>query len=151
DAARSKGRAGRAHPRCAGHAERKAANGRGPQQVRGHELRRDRRGDGADHQGGQVAVEPGTDEPADGAERLRVHGRRGDPRTRRGRRRPTMSKRRPLSEDERADLVAYLDGETTGDAKRAIEAKLNLDPVWRAEAASLKRTWNLLDYLPRPD
>jgi anti-sigma factor RsiW len=61
-----------------------------------------------------------------------------------------MSKR-PLSEDERADLVAYLDGETSGETRRAIESKLSLDPVWRAEAESLKRTWDLLEYLPRPE
>jgi anti-sigma factor RsiW len=56
-----------------------------------------------------------------------------------------------LSDDERAELVAYLDGEATGDAKRAVEAKLSLDPTWRAEAESLKRTWDLLDFLPRPE
>src|SRR5207248_1470231 len=27
----------------------------------------------------------------------------------------------------------------------------NLDPTWRAEAAALKRTWDLLDYLPQPE
>jgi anti-sigma factor RsiW len=56
-----------------------------------------------------------------------------------------------LSDEERAELVAYLDGEATGDAKRAVEAKLSLDPSWRAEAESLKRTWDLLDFLPRPE
>src|SRR3954452_21003829 len=55
-----------------------------------------------------------------------------------------------LSDDERAELVAYLDGEATGDARRAVEAKLSLDPSWRTEAESLKRTWDLLDFLPRP-
>src|SRR3954452_526203 len=56
-----------------------------------------------------------------------------------------------LSDDERAELVAYLDGEATGDARRAVEAKLSLDVNWRAEAESLKRTWDLLDFLPRPE
>lgn len=60
-----------------------------------------------------------------------------------------MSKR-PLNEKEQADLVAFLDGEMTGEAKRAIEAKLTLDPHWRAEAESLKRAWDLLDFLPKP-
>lgn len=55
----------------------------------------------------------------------------------------------PLSEQERADLVAYLDGELTGEAARAIEAKINLDPRMRAEADSLKRAWELLDFLPK--
>ena len=36
-----------------------------------------------------------------------------------------MSKPGELSEAERADLVAYLDGESSGEARRAIEAKLN--------------------------
>jgi anti-sigma factor RsiW len=62
-----------------------------------------------------------------------------------------MSKMRPLSDAEREDLVAYLDGETIGEAKRTIEAKISLDPRWRAEAESLKRTWDMLDYLPRQE
>src|SRR6188508_1813481 len=60
-----------------------------------------------------------------------------------------MSKR--LTDEERAELIAYLDDEVGGDAKRAIEAKLSLDPVWRAEADSFKRTWDLLEFLPRPE
>jgi anti-sigma factor RsiW len=56
----------------------------------------------------------------------------------------------PLSDADRADLVAYLDGELHGPAARALEAKLNLDPGVRAEAESLRRTWQLLDYLPQP-
>ena len=61
------------------------------------------------------------------------------------------SKSRPLTEEERADLVAYLDGELVGEAKRTVETRVNLDPTWRAEADALKRTWELLDYLPRPE
>jgi anti-sigma factor RsiW len=57
----------------------------------------------------------------------------------------------PLNDKDRADLVAYLDGELTGEAARAIERKLSLNPAARAEAESLKRTWDLLDYLPRPE
>lgn len=59
--------------------------------------------------------------------------------------------RPPLTPDDRADLVAYLDGELTGDAARAVEAKLSLDPQVRAEADSLRRTWDLLDFLPRTE
>src|SRR5262249_23103676 len=65
--------------------------------------------------------------------------------------RKPMSRSSPFSEQERADLVAYLDGELTGEAARAMERKLNLDPSARAEADALKRTWDLLDYLPRPE
>jgi hypothetical protein len=55
-----------------------------------------------------------------------------------------------LSDQERADLVAYLDGELQGEAARALETKLHLDPSARAEADALRRTWELLDFLPRP-
>jgi hypothetical protein len=61
-----------------------------------------------------------------------------------------MSKPAPLTAQERADLVAYLDGELTGEPARALEAKLNNSPEARAEADSLRLTWDLLDYLPQP-
>jgi anti-sigma factor RsiW len=56
----------------------------------------------------------------------------------------------PISDRERADLVAYLDGELSGEAARAVEARISLDPQLRAEAESLKQAWDLLDFLPRP-
>jgi anti-sigma factor RsiW len=62
-----------------------------------------------------------------------------------------MAERAPLTEQERADLVAYLDGELRGEAARAMEAMLNLRPEVRAEAESLKRAWDLLEFLPRPE
>jgi hypothetical protein len=61
-----------------------------------------------------------------------------------------MSEPAPFSEQEWADLVAYLDGELSGEAARALEAKLSLNPAARAEADALRRTWELLDFLPRP-
>jgi anti-sigma factor RsiW len=61
-----------------------------------------------------------------------------------------MTETSRLSEQEMADLVAYLDGELTGEAARAVEAKLSLNPAARTEAETLRRTWELLDYLPRP-
>ena len=42
-------------------------------------------GDGAHDEGGEIALEPGADEPAGGAGGLRPHGRRADPRRRRRR------------------------------------------------------------------
>lgn len=60
-----------------------------------------------------------------------------------------MSEPMPPSEQDRADLVAYLDGELSGDAARALEAKLSLNPAIRAEADALRRTWELLDFLPK--
>src|SRR5579884_2574830 len=62
-----------------------------------------------------------------------------------------MSKPPPLNEEERAELVAYLDGELSGERARAVETRLSLDPAARAEADALKRTWDLLDFLPRPE
>ena len=61
-----------------------------------------------------------------------------------------MSEPTHFSEQERADLVAYLDGELHGEAARALEAKLSLNPAARVEADALRRTWELLDFLPRP-
>jgi anti-sigma factor RsiW len=57
----------------------------------------------------------------------------------------------PLSPEDREDLVAYLDGELRGPRAAALEAKLNQDPNVRAEAESLRQTWELLDYLPRSE
>src|SRR5436309_6760893 len=56
-----------------------------------------------------------------------------------------------LSDEERADLVAYLDGELDEQAAQALEARLSSDPHARAEADTLRRTWELLDYLPRTE
>ena len=56
-----------------------------------------------------------------------------------------------LTEKDRADLVAFLDGELDADASQALEAKLARDPAARAEVDRLRRTWELLDYLPRPE
>jgi anti-sigma factor RsiW len=56
-----------------------------------------------------------------------------------------------MTEQEKADLVAFLDGELPGEAARAIEARISLDPAARAEAETLKKTWDLLDFLPKPE
>src|SRR5262245_7111665 len=52
---------------------------------------------------------------------------------------------------DREDLIAYLDGELDEEATRAVESQMNIDPTVRSEVESLKRTWDLLDYLPRPE
>jgi anti-sigma factor RsiW len=62
-----------------------------------------------------------------------------------------MAKLPPLSDEDRENLVAYLDGELSSKAARALEARLNLDAEARAEAEALRRTWEMLDYLPRPE
>jgi hypothetical protein len=66
------------------------------------------------------------------------------------------SPRTPPADDpdpppDEADLVAYLDGELDPDESRAVESKLALDPTARASADALKKTYDLLDYLPRPE
>jgi len=63
----------------------------------------------------------------------------------------SMTRHSPLNEDERTELVAYLDGELDGPQSRAMEARLNVDAGLRAEADELRRAWGLLDYLPRPE
>jgi anti-sigma factor RsiW len=57
----------------------------------------------------------------------------------------------PFTDDDRSELVAYLDGELAGDSHRRMENRLLTDAVVRAEADSLKRAWDLLDVLPRPE
>jgi hypothetical protein len=61
-----------------------------------------------------------------------------------------MTKPIPLSDADREELIAYLDGELDAAAARRMESRLALDPGWRAEADALRRTWALLDQLPRP-
>ncbi len=62
-----------------------------------------------------------------------------------------MTEPEPLNERDQVDLVAYLDGELVGESARRVEKRLNLDAQFRAEADTLKRTWDLLDHLPRAE
>ena len=54
-----------------------------------------------------------------------------------------------LTPAERANLVAYLDGELNEGESRAIATKLSLSPTARREVESLEKTWELLEQLPR--
>jgi anti-sigma factor RsiW len=56
-----------------------------------------------------------------------------------------------LSSLERANLVAYLDGELNEAESLQLRTKLERSASARHEAESLKRTWILLDALPRPE
>ncbi len=56
-----------------------------------------------------------------------------------------------IPDDPNDDLVAYLDGELDGADARSMESKLAFDPKARAEADALKKTYDLLDYLPKPE
>ncbi len=55
-----------------------------------------------------------------------------------------------LSPTERANLVAYLDGELPERDSQVLATKLTLSVTARREADALERTWELLDHLPRP-
>ncbi len=55
-----------------------------------------------------------------------------------------------LTAQERGNLVAYLDGELPDPETRALATKLTQSTSARREVDALERTWELLDYLPRP-
>src|SRR5262245_30216124 len=57
----------------------------------------------------------------------------------------------PAADPFEADLVAYLDGELDPLAARKVEERLASDPAARQKAAALKKTFDLLDYLPKPE
>jgi hypothetical protein len=50
-----------------------------------------------------------------------------------------------------AELIAYLDGELEPSAARDLEDRLDADAKLRARAESLKRSFDLLDFLPKPE
>jgi anti-sigma factor RsiW len=55
-----------------------------------------------------------------------------------------------LTPDERADLVAYIDGELPDASARALSTKLTQSATARREVELLKKTWELLGHLPFP-
>lgn len=55
-----------------------------------------------------------------------------------------------LTPGERANLVAYLDGELPETEAQAIGTKLTQSATARREVEALTRAWELLDHLPRP-
>ena len=59
-----------------------------------------------------------------------------------------MKPQTSLSPDQRADLVAYLDGELDEPAASAVERMLAESAAARQEAEMLSRTFDLLDELP---
>lgn len=64
---------------------------------------------------------------------------------------PTPDRPDEPAPDPDAELIAYLDGELDGPEAQAVEARLALDPAARTRADSYKKTFDLLDYLPRPE
>jgi hypothetical protein len=55
-----------------------------------------------------------------------------------------------LSPDERADLVAYVDGELPEAHSRSISTKLTQSATARREVEMLQKTWEMLDHLALP-
>jgi hypothetical protein len=55
-----------------------------------------------------------------------------------------------LTPTERANLVAYLDGELDDPESRAIATKLTQSVTARREIEMLQKTWEMLEHLPRP-
>lgn len=62
-----------------------------------------------------------------------------------------MTEGSSLTEADRANLVAYLDGELDEATSRVLEAKIRSDPAAREEVETLRRTWEMLDFLQRPE
>ncbi|MDG3002908.1 hypothetical protein [Paludisphaera mucosa] len=60
---------------------------------------------------------------------------------------PDQQRLRP---EERANLVAYIDGELTETESRALSTKITHSATARREVELLKKTWEALDKLPRP-
>ncbi len=55
-----------------------------------------------------------------------------------------------LTSEQRADLVAYLDGELEESPSQEIDRILARSAVARHEVEALSRAWEMLDILPRP-
>lgn len=55
-----------------------------------------------------------------------------------------------LTDLERSNLVAYLDGELAEDEADYLRTKITQSVTARREIESLERTWELLDHLDRP-
>lgn len=55
-----------------------------------------------------------------------------------------------LTPDERANLVAYIDGELPEPVARVLSTKLTQSATARQEVEILKKTWELLGHLPLP-
>jgi len=60
-----------------------------------------------------------------------------------------MQKIPRLTQEQRSNLVAYLDGELPEQAVRDIDQVLTKSPAVRHDVEMLARTWDLLDELPR--
>ncbi len=57
----------------------------------------------------------------------------------------------PVDDPQREELIAFLDGELDESATQQMEERLAADPRLRREVEQMKRTWELLDFLPQPE
>ncbi|HXD87506.1 MAG TPA: hypothetical protein VN641_13500 [Urbifossiella sp.] len=57
----------------------------------------------------------------------------------------------PGNDPADAELIAYLDGELDAAAARRVEDRLDADAKLRSRADALKRSFDLLDFLPKPE
>lgn len=55
----------------------------------------------------------------------------------------------PLTDEQRENLVAYLDGELEDSGVQVIEQSLAASPALRQEVAALTQSWDMLAVLPR--
>src|SRR5262245_60905104 len=62
-----------------------------------------------------------------------------------------MTEHPDITDADRDELVAYLDGELDAAGQQRVETRLSLEPKVRAEVDALKKTWEMLDYLPRAE
>ena len=56
-----------------------------------------------------------------------------------------------LTDEERTNLVAFLDGEADHDVTQRLEEKRARSVSVRKEMEALEKTWQMLDWLPRPE
>jgi hypothetical protein len=63
----------------------------------------------------------------------------------------SLSPQTRLTEEERANLVAFLDGEVEESLARSLEEKVARSVSVRREVEALEKTWGMLEWLPRPE
>ena len=62
-----------------------------------------------------------------------------------------MQQHTRLTEEDRSNLVAFLDGELPDEEAQEMEAKLARSLSARKEVEALEKTWTMLDWLPRTE
>lgn len=61
-----------------------------------------------------------------------------------------MADKEKISSSERAELIAFLDGEVDPAVADRVETRLAQSPAVRSEARALRESYDLLDFLPMP-